>query len=144
MKHLKTTFAIFLLFSCLAFSQQVIGKIYSQQEANTIYGKVLSSVPINSSTLTGLLSKSTNFIMFKITNGNAYIVDNNRQPLYSGNFTVNSTDVYRVFSISLVYKLLLDGNNPVTYIEMRNNDTLTITNGVYTMEFASLCPPDCM
>jgi hypothetical protein len=143
MKHLKTTLALFLLLSGLSFSQQVIGKIYSKQEADNLYGPVLSSVPINSSTLSGLLSKSTNYIMFRIADGSAYIVDNNRHPIYSGNFAVSATDVFRVFSISLVYKLLQNGNSPMTYIEIRNNNTLTITNGVYTMEFANLCPPDC-
>ena len=143
MKHLKTTFAIFLLLSGLSFSQQVAGKIYRIQGADNLYGQVLSSVPINSTTLTGLLSKCTNYIMFRIVNGSVYIVDDNRQPLNPGNFIVSPSDVFRVFSISLVAKILQDGNSSVTYIEIRNNNTLTITNGVYTMEFANMCPPYC-
>jgi hypothetical protein len=143
MKHLKTTLALFLLLSGLSFSQQVIGKIYSKQEADNLYGPVLSSVPINSTTLSGLLSKSTNYIMFKIANGSAYIVDNNRLPLYSGSFAVSAADVFRVFSISLVYKLLQNGNSPVTYIESRKNDIISITNGVYTLEMGNSCPPWC-
>ena len=143
MKHLKTTFAIFLLLSGLSFSQQVVGKIYSIQEADNLYRQVLSSVPINSTTLTGLLSKCTNYIMFRIVTGSVYIVDDNRHPLNPGNFIVSPSDVFRVFSISLVAKILQDGNSSITYIEIRNNNTLTITNGVYTMEFANMCPPYC-
>ena len=143
MKHLKTSLALFLLLSGLTFSQQVVGKIYSKQEADNLYGPVLSSVQIKSTTLTGLLSNSTNYIMFRIINGSAYIVDNNRHPLYSGNFTVKPDDVFRVVSISLVAKILQDGNNPITYIESRKNDILTITNGLCTLEYTNACPPLC-
>jgi hypothetical protein len=143
MNSIKSTLAIFLLLSGLTFSQQVIGKIYSKQEADNLYGTVLSSVPINSITLTDLLSNSTNYIMFRIANGSAFIVDNNRYPLYPGNFTVSPNDVFRVFSVSLVYKLLQDGNGPVTDIESRNNGIISITNGIYTLEYGNTCPPYC-
>jgi hypothetical protein len=143
MKHLKTSLALFLLLSGLTFSQQVVGKIYSKQEADNLYGPVLSSVQIKSTTLTGLLSNSTNYIMFRIINGSAYIVDNNRHPLYSGSFSVNTTDVYRVFSISSIYKLLQNGNSPMTFIESRSNGVISITNGVFTMEYGNTCPPWC-
>jgi hypothetical protein len=81
--------------------------------------------------------------MFRIVNGAVYIVDNNRHPLYSGNFTVKPDDVFRVVSISLVAKILQDGNNPITYIESRKNDILTITNGLCTLEYTNACPPLC-
>lgn len=144
MKNIKSTLALFLLLSGLVFSQQVIGKIYTKQEADNLYGAVLSSVSINSHTLSGLLSNSTNYVMFRIANGSAFIVDNNRCPLYSGNFPVNPNDVFRVFSISLVYKLLQDGNSPLTYIESRNNGIVSITNGLYTLEYGNTCPPFCL
>jgi hypothetical protein len=144
MNNIKSVLALFILLSGLNFSQQVIGKIYSNQEADNLYGPVLSSVSINSFTLSGLLSNSTNYIMFRIANGSAFIVDNNRYPLYSGNFPVNPNDVFRVFSISLVYKLLQDGNSPLTYIESRNNGIVSITNGPYTLEYGNTCPPFCL
>lgn len=143
MKHLKTSLALFLLLSGLTFSQQVVGKIYSKQEADNLYGPVLSSVQIKSTTLTGLLSNSTNYIMFRIINGSAYIVDNNRLPIYPGKFNVNTDDIYRLFSISLVAKILQDGNSPITYIESRGKNILTITNGLSTLEFSNTCPPFC-
>jgi hypothetical protein len=143
MKNIKFTFAFFLLLSGLSFSQQIVGKIYSKQDADNIYGPVLSSIPIKSITLTGLLSKSTNYIMFRIDNGAAYIVDNNRHPLYDGSFKVSPNDVYRLFSISLVARIIQDGNTPVTYIENRNNNILTITNGLFTLEISNPCPPFC-
>ena len=143
MNNIKITLVLFLLLSGLSFSQQVVGKIYSKQEADGLYGQVLISVPINSNTLVGLLSNSTNYIMFRITNGSAYIIDNNRHPLYSRNFSVNPNDVFRVFSISLVTKILQDGNCPISYIESRGNNILTITNGLFTLEFSNPCPPLC-
>jgi hypothetical protein len=143
MKNIKFTFALLLILSGLSFSQQIVGKIYAKQDADNIYGPVLSSIPVNSTTLTGLLSNSTNYIMFRIDNGAVYIIDNNRRLLYGGSISVNPNDVYRLFSISLVGKIIQDGKCQVTYIENRNNNILTITNGLFTLEVSNPCPPYC-
>jgi hypothetical protein len=143
MKNIKATFALVILLSGISFSQEVVGKIYSKQEADSLYGPVVSSVGISSSILIELLSNSTNYIMFRMANESVYIVDNNRHPLFSGNFAVDSVDVYRVLSISMVAKIVQDGKNPVTDIEIRNKDILTITNGIYTLEYSVACPPWC-
>ena len=41
----------------------------------------------------------------------------------------------RLFSVSLVKKILFDGNDTNTNIEIRNNNVLTLTNGNYTLEY---------
>jgi hypothetical protein len=135
---------ISIFFICsISYSQNIVGKIYSNTEASTLYGPVLTSVPISSIQLNNLTSQTTNYLMFRVLNGNLTILGDKRIVLYPTNSTVNTQDVFRVLSISLIQKIIKDGNNPMTYIEIRNNGRLTITNGLITLEEATLCPPWC-
>lgn len=45
-----------------------------------------------------------------------------------------------MYSGAIVQQLLFDGNNPLTYVEIRQED-LTNTNGIFTLEYSLLCPP---
>lgn len=56
--------------------------------------------------------------------------------------TINSTEVFSMYSIAIVKQLFSDGNNPFNYVE-KSHEVLTLTNGEYTLEFAGLCPPYC-
>ena len=143
MIKIKVTLVLLVILSSFSLSQQVVWKIYTKQEADNLYGPVLFSVPIQSSILSGLLPATSNYIMFRINNGSVNIVDNNRNLLYPVSVSVNPTDVFRKFSVSLVAKILQDGNTPTTYIESRNNGVLSINNGVYILEYGDPCPPLC-
>lgn len=136
---------ISIIFICsISYSQNIVGKIYSNTEANTIYGPVLSSIPISSIQLTKLTFQTTNYLMFRILNGNLTVLGDKRIGLYPATATIRAQDVFRYLSISLIQKIIKDGNSPSTFIETRNNGILTITNGVYTLENAVECPPYCI
>ena len=139
MKQLFFTVLVVTLISFYACPQ---GKILSKEEANKLFGTVLVSKEMPSSTLMSLANKSTKVIMFNVIDNNIYIMDKNRKVLLPEGFAVSSSQEFHVFSTSIVHELLSNGNNPVTYIEKRK-DVLTITNGNYTLEFAILCPPFC-
>ena len=47
-----------------------------------------------------------------------------------------------MFSKSKVEELLKLGKNIATFVEYRGN-VLTITNGAYTLELSTDCPPNC-
>ena len=135
---------ISIIFICsISYSQNIVGKIYSNTEANTLYGPVLSTVPISSIQITKLTFQTTNYLMFRILNGNLTILGDKRIGLYPATATISAKDVFRYLSISLIQKIIKDGNSPSTFIETRNNGVLTITNGVYTLENAVMCPPFC-
>jgi hypothetical protein len=143
MKRNIVIFALIVLLSGLSYSQQIIGKIYTKQEADSLYGPVLDSIPVQSNILSGLLTNSIGYIMFRIENGIVYIADNKRQPLYPSGLAVNPNDEFRVFSISLVALLIKNGNNPITFFETRNNGIISLNNGSDILEYGSLCPPYC-
>jgi hypothetical protein len=135
---------ISIIFICsISFPQNIVGKIYTNAEANSLFGPVITSVPISSIQLTNLTLQTTNYLMFRILNGNLTILGDKRNVLYPVNAIISPQDVFRILSISLVQKIIKDGNSPMTYIELRKNEILTITNGVYSLDYATLCPPFC-
>jgi len=119
-----------------------IGKVFTRIDADISFGKVISSVFINTSDLQDLLLQTTNYIMFSIIDGELVVLDNNRVPLYPANLAVSSIEVFHLLSVSTVHDLLAKGNNDMTYFENRQN-VLTLTNGDYSLEESQLCPPFC-
>ncbi|NWF90755.1 MAG: hypothetical protein HXY50_15010 [Ignavibacteriaceae bacterium] len=135
---------LFAFFVCVVFSIQLYsqGKIISKQEADDLFGTVLISKEIPTSTLFLLTESSAEIIMFKILGNDVYILGKNRKVLLPTGGTVNETDTFSVYSTNLFRELLLKGNMPSAFVEQRN-EVLTITCGNYTLEFAILCPPIC-
>ena len=135
---------ITIIFLCsVSYPQNIVGKIYANAEANTLFGQVKTSIPISSMQLTNLTYQTTNYLMFRILNGNLTILGDKRIILYPASTKINPQDVFRYASISLIQKIIKDGNSSSTLIEIRNNGVLTITNGIYTLEETVECPPFC-
>ncbi|OGU75849.1 MAG: hypothetical protein A2V93_01080 [Ignavibacteria bacterium RBG_16_34_14] len=139
MKKLLFAFFVITLMSINVYSQ---GKILSKEEANKLFGAVLVSKEMPTSTLQSLVNQSTKVIMFNFINNDGYILDNNRKVLLPAGFSVSSSEVFHVYSTSIVQELLDNGGSQVTYIEQRK-EVLTITNGNYTLEYSIICPPVC-
>lgn len=141
----KINIVLFLIVFSFGFgySQTIVGKLYSKTEINSIYGPVLTGVPISSAQLKSYTNNTNSYIMFRIDKGNLTILDDQRKALYPVAASVNPQDVYRYVSVSLVQKLISDGNNAVSYVELRSNGVISITNGEYSLEYMVQCPPYC-
>jgi hypothetical protein len=134
-----------LLILCLASTStfsQTYGEIFTKSEANKKFGPVLKSVTLQTSSFQGMLNQTNNYIMFKIKDGNAIILDSKRKVLHPIGKSVNSADVFSVYSASVMNELLKLGNSTNIFIEQRGS-VLTVTNGAYTLEMAVICPPFC-
>jgi len=134
-----------LLILCLASTStfsQTYGEIFTYAEANQNFGPVLESVPLLESTLQRLLNQTDNYIMFKIIDGNAIILDYQRNVIYPIGENISSTDVFTMFSVSVMKKLLSLDNNTKVFIEQRSS-ALSVSYGDYTLEVGSFCPPIC-
>ncbi len=134
-----------LLILCLASTStlsQTYGEIFTNTEANQNFGPVLESVPLLASTLQRLLNQTDNYIMFKIIDGNVIILDYQRNVIYPIGESISSTDVYTVFNVSAMNKLLSLGNKSKVFIEQRSS-VLSVSYGGYTLEVGSFCPPIC-
>lgn len=121
---------------------QEIGKIFSKSEANQKYGPVIQSFPADDTTLTSLISKAGNYVMFGVSNGNLTILGHDRNLLYPKNKSVSSSEKFRVFSVSKVEDLIKRGTQNVTIIEYRGN-IISLTKGNYTLAAGTVCPPNC-
>ncbi len=130
---------MFLLFNIATLSQ---GMIISKENADELFGQVIVSIQIPSTELNTFATQSSDVLMFNILNNELYILDNKRNTLKPLGVTVNSTETFSVYSVEIVKKLLTDGNSTITYIEKRN-EVLTMTNGIFTLEYSSFCPPYC-
>jgi hypothetical protein len=143
MRKFQAIFISFIIICSISYPQNIVGKIFTNAEANSIFGPVITSVPISSIQLSNLTSQTTNYLMFRVLNGNLTILGDKRNVLYPVNAIIDPKDVFRILSISLIQKIIKDGNSPMTYIEVRNNEILTITNGACTLDYSVLCPPFC-
>ncbi|HCY75822.1 MAG TPA: hypothetical protein DHV28_07855 [Ignavibacteriales bacterium] len=136
---MKKILLIVVLFWFELFSQ---GKILSKENADQLFGPVLVSKEISTDTLVMYTNQSVNVIMFKLMNNDLYILDNNRNALLPLGVTINSKEVFSMYSVAIVQQLLSDGNSPSTTVEKRKG-VLTITNGEFTLEYSILCLPLC-
>ncbi len=147
-KHLLSIVAALIFISGLSFAQiqtttGVIGKIFTKAQADQLYGPVLQSVSINTSALQALLAKSPKYIMFNIINGQLVISSPQRTVLSGRMTTLNASQPMKVFSTSVVNQLIQQGSSTTTSIEIRTNDTLTISSGGSTDAGSGICPPFC-
>jgi len=125
-----------------ATNAQSYGQIFTKQQADSLYGPVITSIPFSKQSIKTFLTQTNNYIMFRIDNNSAIVLDNHRMPLYPSHIPMNSADVYTMYSASVLENLLSLGNNSTVYIEKREN-VLSVTDGGYTMEYGLLCPPYC-
>ena len=135
------TLLIFCLASVSTFSQ-TYGEIFSKSEADQKFGPVLQSISLQTSSIKEMLNQTNKYIMFKIKDGNAIVLDSKRKALYPPGKSVNSADEYSVYSVSVMNELLNFGKSGNIFVEQRSS-VLTISNGVYTLEMAVICPPWC-
>jgi hypothetical protein len=120
----------------------IVGKIYSKDEADSLYGSPLNSVKISVPELKTCMGKSLNSLMFRYEEGQFYIADNNRKVL-NKDVAFSPAVVFTRFSISVIEDLIMKGNGDTAVMELRPNDVVTITINAFTMENGTMCPPLC-
>ncbi len=137
-------FSLFLLISSsYSQAQGTVGKIYSKDQADQLFGPVLNSQTINAHALQALATKCPQYIMFNIVNGQLYILNANRTVLYGPSaHAVNPAQVFHFCSASMILNLIQTSGATSISVEQRQNN-LTVTAGSYTLEDFMTCPPTC-
>ena len=134
------TILIVVTFNSFGYAQLtgVVGKLYTKVAADQTYGKVNTSVTVNTTTLIQAIEKSPDYLLFNIINGHLIILTGKRAVLYSTDLSITSVSrstVFHAFSTSMIKQLISSGgNSPFTTVELRDNDVLTVTNGTETIE----------
>lgn len=123
-------------------ADEIIGKIFSKEEADKNYGPVISSVEISSSQLASLCRQASKYVMFNLKDGKLSILREGKTPLHPEGFNADADEKYAVYSKSVVEELLNAGKADTTVVEQRK-DVISVTNGQQTLEMAGWCPPFC-
>ncbi len=119
------------------------GKIFSRDDANKQFGLALLSLDIKNEIIFDCLTKTEGLLMFNIIDNTIYILDNKRNTLLPTGKSIEPEVVFKTFDIEIVNKLIASGNQPVTFIESRAEDVISLTNGNFTLEVGVPCPPWC-
>ena len=139
----STLFSIFISLVIISTSlAQTYGQLFTKQEADEKFGLVLQSIDISRSAFESFLTQTSNYIMFKVKDKNAIVLDNKRKVIYPEGVLINSNETFTMYSISVVNELLSKGNEKTVHIEQRS-EVLSISSGGFTMEIGALCPPIC-
>lgn len=143
---LKKFIFTLLLFSILSFEgtvySQTVGKIYSKNEADSLFGKVIESVQIKADQFESIIQQSNIYVMIRVLNGELTVLGDGRNILYPAALSVEPGDVFLLYSKSKVEELLGLSSGSAINIERRLGTT-TITSGIYTLEEGWPCPPYC-
>ena len=136
---------LLLLLACSPTKE--IGKVFTAEEADKIFGPVLFSEDIPQSTLSQLLSKTGKTIMFGIINQKLIILNNKRNLLYPEKAEYKDTDVFTGYSVSILRELLSNSrlnklSEDDVSVEQRR-EVLSVTYGTNTLETGTKCPPMC-
>ena len=149
--HIIIITAVLLLFLSCSPTKQ-FGKIYTSEEADKLFGKVIYSTELSTEIIENLLDKTEQTIMFGIINQNLIILDNKRSLLYPEKAEFKDTDVFTVFKVSLVKELISENGMKKTKAEPENGETvsveqrrevLSVTYDTKTLETGAKCPPMC-
>ena len=139
----STLFSIFISLVIITTSlAQTYGQLFTKQEADEKFGLVLQSIDISRSAFESFLTQTNNYIMFKVKDKNAIVLDNKRNVIYPEGVLINSNDTFTMYSVSVVNELLSKGNGKTVHVEQRS-EVLSISSGGFTMEIGVLCPPMC-
>lgn len=136
---------IFLVLSNnFSFAQEVAGKIYSKEEADKLFGPVLHSITMSASQFESLLSQSGDRMLFKFDGSDLYVLNSKRNVMFTTGLqrAFSVSEQMKVYSALVVKELLSKGQSPTVTIEKRES-VMSVTDGAYTMENASACPPYC-
>ena len=142
MPHKIATIFTAIFFISVTLYSQDAGKIYTAEQADQLFGKVVESIKMPTSTVRYWLKKSDNSLMFNIINGKLIVLGDNRELVYSSIDFTDKGEVFHLYSQSKVAEVIEKGRKTATFIEKRSS-VLSITNGAFTLETSWPCPPNC-
>jgi len=144
--HINIISVLLLLFiSCSPTAQ--IGKFYTPEEANKLFGNVIYSVDLNTSVLSELLKKTEKSIMFGLIDRQLIILDKHRNLIYPDKVEYKDTDVFTIYSTDAVSQLISNkgyGSQSENVSVEQRREVLSISTENNTLEMGSKCPPFCL
>ena len=158
--HKKMAIIIFIIIGINTYAQGKygeIGKLYTNDEADKLYGPVIESIEIPTADLVSMLDKCENYMMFTIKNHELIIANDYREVLTrhkiqltsseltqttDNNDIIDDNEILNVYSKSKILELIERGGEQNTAFEKRNK-VYTMKGGPIILEMSRPCPPWC-
>ena len=118
------------------------GKIINKEEADKQFGAVLHSESMDAKDLLTHVNKAQKSVLFAFIEQELFILAEGRKVIHPHGGSVHEKEVFKHYSKEIVLELINSNPNGVVTIEQRS-DTVTLTNGLSTLEFSMDCPPFC-
>lgn len=118
------------------------GKIYTKEEADKLFGKVIESVAVDIEKFNSIMAMTETNIMFRVMNETLFILGDDRKVLYPAGSSVTKEEVFHRAGKPVIEELLSQCKNAQVIVE-RREDCTTLTYGNNTVEEMVLCPPYC-
>lgn len=144
MRTKKTGIFLFVFFfsSISLFSQEEIGKIFTNIEADSLYGSVIDSYIMNTDSLIMLLNETQQKAMFSLKDKNFLIAGDSRKIIFPADAKISAEMEMRVLSKIKVLELIAKGRKDQVVFENRKA-VFSVSNGEFTLELSWPCPPYC-
>jgi hypothetical protein len=136
----------------------MVGKKFTKQEADVLFGKVITSVKVNKRALHFATARAKDYVAFKIKNNKALVLNEKRISILDEVVPVNpkekvssvtgtvpvvaADEVVYLFSKDVVAQFLNSSTAEEISIENREG-VLTLSDGFTTLELSYSCPPLC-
>ncbi len=171
---MKKLFSLFLMISIIIVISSsistaqtdigVIGKKFTRNDANALFGKVTSSIQVSKSEIAFALLKAEKYVYFTIRNNQVYVLGDRRLPLNRADFTWEKGTVAYALSKSVVEDFINNTKSRMLTFELRssrpssifnksgqvsttlddlNSIVFTISSDAETLEMSLPCPPLC-
>ena len=140
-----TVFFLFIfIFSSTGFAQGKygeVGKLFTEAEANELFGPVLEQVEITPAELRASINHQGDYTLFNIIDGELVISNESRTVVTVSNKIDDRTPMY-VYSNSMIDELLAKGEGNKVQVRL-HAQVLSIAFGPIILEMGPVCPPFC-
>ncbi|MBL1213449.1 MAG: hypothetical protein HND52_08825 [Ignavibacteriae bacterium] len=128
-------------------SINLIGKILSNNESKNfynLYGSIINSVEMPADFFEGLLNKTNEKVLLKLSSNSIQVLDENRNEIYPGINTIDPEEIFYAFSKKNLLELLKKNNsNVVTFEMLEGSKSISVRGGSYMLCELMPCPPFC-
>lgn len=129
----------------------LVGKIFSKNEADILFGKVKTSLTISVDELNAAIDKGKDYILLTVKDNQIVIRDEKKAYLSNERVNLGQDEPLYIYSKSMIKKLLIAKKSSLSLakstaasvsVELRPG-VLTLSYSDATLEMSADCPPFC-
>lgn len=140
-----TVFFLFIfIFSTTSFAQGKygeVGKLFTETEAQELFGPVLEEVEITPEYLRAHINRNGDYTLFNIIDGEL-VISNESRTIVTVSDKIDDRTVMYVFSNTMIEEMLSKGKGESVKIR-KHSKVISMAFGPIILELSYPCPPMC-